>query len=137
MENNNFKFKRSYYKAIASLNDRQAGEFVKSVCRYAFDGTPLTSKDPYLKALYLYVQRDFDISKQNSINAKKGVEKRKARKTFTVPMTVVEAVFSRENSDEGEDETGAGAIERLFKILAESYTKNAETEEKDDEKNMA
>jgi len=135
MENNNLKIKKSYYKAIANISDRQAGEFIKGLCKYAFDGTPLTTKDAYLKGLYLLVQRDFEISRQNSLNAKKGVEKRRNMKEISAPMTVVEAVFSREKSDCDGDKTGVNPLEKLFEFLSKSGGLNEKTERKADAEN--
>jgi len=135
MENNNLKIKKSYYKAIANISDRQAGEFIKGLCKYAFDGMPLTTKDAYLKGLYLLVQRDFEISRQNSLNAKKGVEKRRELKEISAPMTVVEAVFSREKSDCDGDRTGVNPLEKLFEFLGKSGGLNEKTERKADAEN--
>lgn len=69
------KFKREYYDLIKELTDKQAGEFVKGVCAYVYEGKPFITKDEYLKGLFVYVKRELDVSEMNSINGKKGGDK--------------------------------------------------------------
>lgn len=70
------KIKREYYGVIKEMTDRQAGEFVKKLCARGYEGKPLLTKDAYLKGVFVLVERDFAVSRQNSINAKQGAEKR-------------------------------------------------------------
>ena len=70
-----FKFKKEYYDLIKELTDKQAGEFVKGVCAYVYDGKPFITKDEYLKGLFVYVKRELDVSEMNSVNGKKGADK--------------------------------------------------------------
>lgn len=70
-----FKFKREYYDLIKELTDKQAGEFVKGVCAYVYEGKPLITKDEYLKGLFIYVKRELDVSEMNRVNGKKGADK--------------------------------------------------------------
>lgn len=91
---NKFNFKKEFYDLIKDLSDKQAGEFVKGVCAYAYEGKPFITKDEYLKGLFLYVKRELDVSKQNSINGKKGAEKRaEAKRRSEVIGIVVESVM--------------------------------------------
>lgn len=75
MKEKNFKFKKSYAKVIKDMTDKQAGEFIKGVCEYAFNGKPFQTKDAYLKGAFLFVQRELDVSAMNAANGKKGAEK--------------------------------------------------------------
>ncbi len=75
MKGNNFKFKRNFYTVMRDMTDKQAGEFIKGVCGYVFDGKPLNTKDEYLKGVYIYVKRELDVSAMNAVNGKKGAEK--------------------------------------------------------------
>lgn len=70
-----FKFKKEYYNLIKEITDKQAGEFVKGVCAYVYEGKPFITKDEYLKGLFVYVKRELDVSEMNSINGKKGADK--------------------------------------------------------------
>lgn len=71
-----FKFKKEYYDLIKELTDKQAGEFIKGVCAYVYEGKPFSTKDEYLKGLFVYVKRELDVSEMNSINGRKGADKR-------------------------------------------------------------
>ena len=66
------KIKKEYSNILKDLNEKQVGELVKGLCAYAYEDKPFFTKDDYLKGLYLYIKRDIDISKRNSVNGKKG-----------------------------------------------------------------
>ena len=63
--------KKHYDEILKELTDKQAGEFVKGVCAYAFEGKPFITKDEYLKGLFMYAKRMLDISEMNSVNGKR------------------------------------------------------------------
>ena len=69
------RFKKAYYELLKELTDKQAGELIKGLCAYAYEGKPFITKDDYLKGAFLYVKRELDVSQRNSINGKKGAEK--------------------------------------------------------------
>ncbi|MCM1223717.1 MAG: DUF6291 domain-containing protein [Lachnospiraceae bacterium] len=71
----NIKFKKEYYDFIKELTDKQAGELVKGLCAYVYEGKPFLTKDEYLKGAFLYLKRELDVSARNSVNGKKGAEK--------------------------------------------------------------
>lgn len=68
--------KREHYDIMKELTDKQAGEFVKGVCAYVYEGKPFITKDRYLKGLFIYAKRAIDLSEMNSANGKKGAEKK-------------------------------------------------------------
>ena len=72
MKEKNFKFKKSFGALVKKMTNRQAGEFIKAVSGYVFDGKPMESKDEYLKGVFLYVQSVFDTAEQNRANGKIG-----------------------------------------------------------------
>ena len=72
MQKNSFKFKRNFYTLMSDMTDKQVSEFIKGVCGYVFDGKPMTTKDNYLKGVFLYVQRELDVAAANSANGRKG-----------------------------------------------------------------
>lgn len=72
MKENSFKFNKSFYSIMRDMTDKQAGEFIKGICGYAFENKPFITKDEYLKGVYLYVKREIDVSKENSVNGRKG-----------------------------------------------------------------
>ena len=49
MKEKNFKFKKSFGALVEKMTDKQAGEFIKAVSGYVFNGKPMESKDGVLK----------------------------------------------------------------------------------------
>lgn len=91
MERKNFRFKKDYYNVIKELTDKQAGELVKGLCAYVYEGKPFLTKDEYLKGAFLYLKRELDVSEQNRINGKKGADalaekKRRAANNFQMML---------------------------------------------------
>jgi len=72
MKEKNFKFKKSFGALVEKMTDKQAGEFIKAVSGYVFNGKPMESKDGYLKGVFLYVQSVLDTAEQNRANGKIG-----------------------------------------------------------------
>ena len=68
------KIKREYYNIFKELTDRQAGEIVKRMCAYMYDGKPFFAKDPYQKGAFMGIKKEIDEAKQNSLNGKKSAE---------------------------------------------------------------
>ena len=86
------KITKDYYRFIKEMTDKQAGEFVKAVCVRVYEGKPFVTKDNYLKGVFAYVERDLQVSAQNSINGKKGADsltRRKCKATTTNIEVVV------------------------------------------------
>jgi transcription elongation factor GreA-like protein len=76
----NLKFKESYYKVIKDMTDKQAGEFVKGICAYAFEDKDFTTKDGYLRGLFMYVKQNLDEANVSRAYGKKGAIISKALK---------------------------------------------------------
>lgn len=72
MKEKNFKFRESFGKLVEQMTNKQAGEFIKAVSSYVFEGKPMESKDEYLKGVFLYVQSVLDTAAQNRENGKLG-----------------------------------------------------------------
>lgn len=72
MKEKNFKFRETFGALVGKMTNRQAGEFIKAVSGYVFDGKPMESKDEYLKGVFLYVQSVLDTAEQNRANGKIG-----------------------------------------------------------------
>ncbi|MCD7728397.1 MAG: DUF6291 domain-containing protein [Clostridia bacterium] len=66
------KFRESYANYIKGMTDKQAGQFIKAISGYAFEGKTFESKDAKVMAAYVYAKTQIDISRQNSYNGKKG-----------------------------------------------------------------
>ena len=99
---NKFNFKKEYYDIIKELTDKQAGELIKGVCAYVYEGKPFITKDEYLKGTFLYLKRELDVSKQNSINGKKGADKRaEMKRRGEVIGIVIESVMTSNTARKG------------------------------------
>lgn len=101
------KFKKDYYDIIKDLTDKQAGEFIKGVCAYVYEGKPFLTKDEYLKGLFLYIKRELDVSETNRINGKKGADKlaeikRRNKSIGVIIGSVVVASSAKKDSADGE-----------------------------------
>lgn len=101
------KFKKDYYDIIRKLTDKQAGEFIKSVCAYVYDDKPFMTKDEYLKGLFLYVKRELDVSEMNRINGKKGADKlaENKRRNKSIGVIVGSVVVARAAAKESADKS--------------------------------
>lgn len=73
------RINEEYYSVIKEMTERQAGEFVKKLCARIYEGKPIITRDPYLKGAFVSVEKDIAISKQNSLNARKALEKNAER----------------------------------------------------------
>ena len=68
----NFKLREQDYKAMQGMSEKQAGQFIKGLCGYAFEGKPFETKDAKLATAYAYAKVVLDVSAQNRENGKKG-----------------------------------------------------------------
>ncbi|MDE6294177.1 MAG: hypothetical protein K2L88_06120 [Clostridiales bacterium] len=72
MKEKNFKFREKYAALVGKMTDKQAGEFIKAVCGYVFEGKPMESKDEYLKGVFVFVQNALDTEVRDRENGKIG-----------------------------------------------------------------
>ena len=70
--NKNFKLREQDYMALQGMSEKQAGQFIKGLCGYAFEGKPFETKDAKLATAYAYAKVALDVSSQNHENGKKG-----------------------------------------------------------------
>lgn len=81
MKEKYFKFRESYAKAIETMSDKEAGEFVKSLCEYVFEGKVVPTNNKKLRSRFQLAKITLDAEKRNQENGRKGgiksAEKRK------------------------------------------------------------
>ena len=70
MNKRNFKIREEDYKAMQGMTEKQAGQFIKGLCCYAFEGVPMETKDAKIASAYAKVA--LDISARNRENGRKG-----------------------------------------------------------------
>lgn len=81
MAGNSFRFRESYGKAVAEMDDKRAGRFIKALCAYAFEGKTMEDNDGLLKSNFHLVKMVMDDEIRDRENGRKGgyatAEKRK------------------------------------------------------------
>lgn len=107
MKEKNFKFRASYAKLVEGMTDKQAGEFIKAVSGYVFNGKPFETKDEYLKGVYLYVKNEIDTAEISKVNGKKGAvilaeKKRKLKPVGVIIESVMVASTTKKESEKRE-----------------------------------
>lgn len=99
------KIKREYYNIFKELTDKQAGELIKGMCAYMYDGKPFFTKDAYLKGVFMSAKRDIDEAKQNSVNGRKSAEayaaKQRAKTIGGLGIVLGSVIASAEAADGG------------------------------------
>ena len=97
MKEKNFKFRESYAKAIQTMNDNEAVQFVKSLCEYVFEGKIVPTNNKRLRSQFQLAKITLDAEKRNQENGRKGgiksAEKRKLD-TSKVAITIYPPVPS-------------------------------------------
>lgn len=88
MQEKHFKFRKSFYDVLRDMTDKQAGEFIKGICGYAFEGNVPQTKDDFIKGAYLFTLAALDAQKRDSVNGKKGGDIVAAMKKSAPPRVV-------------------------------------------------
>ena len=63
MRNKFFKFNENYAKVIKHLDDRQAGQYVRAISDYAFEGKTYGGKDTAVKTAFTLTKQMIDDEK--------------------------------------------------------------------------
>ena len=63
MRNKFFKFNENYAKVIKHLDDKQAGQYVKAISDYAFEGKTYAGKDTAVKTAFVFTKQQIDEDK--------------------------------------------------------------------------
>ena len=63
MKNKFFKFNENYAKVIKHLDDKQAGQYVKAIADYAFEGKTYGGKDTAVKTAFTLTKQMIDDEK--------------------------------------------------------------------------
>lgn len=111
MKEKNFKFKESFSYVINSMDDRQAGKFIKALTNYAFNGQVYTGKDTTIKSAFALVKVDLDMQKFFRETGRLGYdakERNKKKKEELEPMFASVAL---------QGETAEELVKTLFGVL--------------------
>lgn len=72
MKEKSFKLREKDYDAILCMTEKEAGQFIKGLCGYAFVGIPFKTKDAKIASAYAYAKTALDISAASRENGRKG-----------------------------------------------------------------
>ena len=101
MRNKFFKFNENYAKVIKHLDDRQAGQYVRAISDYAFEGKTYAGKDTAVKTAFVFTKQQIDEDKFYREKGKLGGQKIAERKRETeegnpILKSVIETVIANE-----------------------------------------
>lgn len=101
MNNKFFKFNENYAKVIRHLDDRQAGQYVRAISDYAFEGKTYGGKDTAVKTAFTFTKQQIDEDKFYREKGKLGGQKIAERKRETeeenpILKSVIETVIANE-----------------------------------------
>lgn len=104
MRNKFFKFNENYAKVIKHLDDKQAGQYVKAISDYAFEGKTYGGKDTAVKTAFTLTKQMIDDEKFYREKGRLGGQKIAERKrtedgqteSDTVLKSVIETVVASE-----------------------------------------
>ncbi len=83
MKNKFFKFNEGYAMVIRHLDDKQAGQYVKAIADYAFEGKTYAGKDTAVKTAFVFTKQQIDEDKFYREKGKLGGQKIAERKRGT------------------------------------------------------
>ena len=104
MRNKFFKFSENYANVIRHLDDKQAGQYVRAISDYAFEGKTYGGKDTAVKTAFVFTKQQIDEDKFYREKGKLGGQKIAERKrtedgqteSDTVLKSVIETVVASE-----------------------------------------
>lgn len=119
MKEKNFKFKESYSSVINSMDDKQAGQFVKALTQYAFNGQVYTGKDTAIKSAFALVKVDLDMQRFFRETGRLGYDAKEEnrRQREAQPTPVIAKVVAQ-------GESAGEFVKTLFDILNSATEKN-------------
>lgn len=104
MRNKFFKFSENYAKVIKHLDDKQAGQYVRAISDYAFEGKTYGGKDTAVKTAFTLTKQMIDDEKFYREKGRLGGQKIAERKrtdvgqieSDTMLKSVIETVIANE-----------------------------------------
>ena len=97
MKNKFFKFSENYAKVIKHLDDKQAGQYVRAISDYAFEGKTYAGKDTAVKTAFVFTKQQIDEDKfyreKGKLGGQKIAEKKRTEDGQTESDTVLKSVI--------------------------------------------
>ena len=124
MKEKNFKFRTSFAEVVNTMDDKQAGQYIKAVCDYAFNGQVYSGKDKAISAAFSLTKVALDTDnfyrEKGRLGAAKLAEKKKNEGSVTPVLAKVVA----------SGEMAAGIVKTLMNILDTPTEKDGKTPDK-------
>ena len=83
MKDRNFRFRQSFADVIKDLDDKQTGQYVRSIAEYAFEDKTYAGKDIAVKTAFTLTKEMIDEERfyrdKGRLGAKKNAEMRRAK----------------------------------------------------------
>lgn len=87
MKERNFKFRRSYAEVVKTMDDKKAGQYIKAVCDYVFNGHVYNGKDTAISAAFSLTKVALDTDnfyrEKGKLGAERLAEKKRSEKGET------------------------------------------------------
>ena len=96
MRNKFFKFNENYAKVIKHLDDRQAGQYVRAISDYAFEGKTYGGKDTAVKTAFTLTKQMIDDEKFYREKGRLGGQKNCGRKKVLSARGKNDSFFSNQ-----------------------------------------
>lgn len=75
MQEKSFKFRESFGVAINAMDDKTAGKFIKSICKYVFEDKHPESNDAIIKSAFTLIKSTLDDEREYKAYGKMGGQK--------------------------------------------------------------
>lgn len=72
MKEKSFRFRESFSNALSTMDNSQAGELIKRMCHYIFEGEVLQSNDVTVKSSFSLIKTSLDQEIRDIENGRKG-----------------------------------------------------------------
>lgn len=89
MRQKSFKFKESLAKVVCELSNEEAGELIKGICAYYFEGKTYKPNHPALRNCFIFIKTMLDEEEQSRAFGKKGAEVKQRKKSSLVMVTKI------------------------------------------------
>ena len=89
MGQKSFKFKESLGKLIFDLSDVEAGQLVKGICSYYFEGKAYHPTNPVLRNCFIFIKTMLDEEEASRQFGKLGAQAKKQKKSRLVMVTKI------------------------------------------------
>ena len=93
MKEKYFKFREKYANVIKDLDDKQTGQYVRSIAEYAFEDKTYAGKDIAVKTAFTLVKVTLDAEKTDRENGRRGgIKSREIRKAQDQKPSVAKVI---------------------------------------------